>query len=167
MMLWAYVEKKIKKALRPKITYYSPNIPKPVRRRMYKELGPHIRFSKPGYWKYRLPPSLYYYYFESVRERRRRYGYLVYPTAEGIKFFNFTLFKKNGLLFFIFCCIIFRKCLGTFILLLLKSALSFAILLYFFYYLLLLYRKFLIIRRALYLVPSRYITYAQFFSLIF
>merc|ERR1712157_522182 len=67
--------------------------------------GLNIRFEViPENW----PPMLYYWYFG------KRKGYH-YPTDNDIKFFYFTLFKKNGFIFLIFCYIVYRNCFLDFI----------------------------------------------------
>merc|ERR1712139_525758 len=56
-----------------------------------------------------------------------------YPTWGDIKFFYFTLFKKNGFIFLIFCYIVYRNCFSEFILLCIKSGISFYLIIYFIY----------------------------------
>merc|ERR1711939_342064 len=75
------------------------NLPRTLRRSIYKKHGLNIRFEViPENW----PPMLYYWYFG------KRKGYH-YPTDNDIKFFYFTLFKKNGFIFLIFCYIVYRN----------------------------------------------------------
>merc|ERR1711959_662047 len=56
-----------------------------------------------------------------------------YPTDDDIQFFYFTLFKKNGFIFLIFCYIIYRNCFLEFLLLFIKSGISFYLIIYFIY----------------------------------
>merc|ERR1712025_397358 len=68
-------------------------------------------------------PDMYYYWFFG------KYKNYHYPTDDDIKFFYFTLFKKNGFIFMLLSCIIFKDCFLEFISLLFKSAITFYLIL--------------------------------------
>ena len=122
-MLWRYVEKKVKNSFYPDLYYWSPILPRAVRRSIYKKYGLHIRFEViPEWW----PPYEYYCYFGKKK------GYH-YPTDDDIKFFYFTLFKKNGFLFSLVCCMVYRDCFLDLIILILKSSITFYLIVYFIY----------------------------------
>ena len=91
-MLWRYVEKKVKNNFYPDLYYWSQNLPRTLRRSVYKKHGLNIRFEV---IPENFPPMLYYWHFNKLK------GYH-YPTDDDIKFFYFTLFKKNGFIFLIF-----------------------------------------------------------------
>merc|ERR1712046_127679 len=44
---------------------------------------------------------------------------------DDIKFFYFTLFKKNGFIFILLCCLIYKDCFLEVLFLLIKSAIAF------------------------------------------
>jgi len=91
-MFWRYIEKKVKKSLYPDLYYWSFILPYEVKLVIYKKYGLNIKFECiPERW-----PDMYYYWFFG---KRKNYHY---PTDDDIKFFYFTLFKKNGFLFLIF-----------------------------------------------------------------
>jgi len=114
-MLWRYVEKKVKNSLYPDLYYWPQYVPRFTRRSIYSKYGLNIRFEViPEFWC----PLKYKLYFGLEK------GYY-YPTDDDIKFFYFTLFKKNGFLFILFCCIIYRNCFLEFIELVIKSGIAF------------------------------------------
>jgi len=122
-MIWRYVEKKVKNNFYPDLFFWSQNLPRTLRRSIYKKHGLNIRFEViPENW----PSMLYYWYFG------KRKGYH-YPTDNDIKFFYFTLFKKNGFIFLIFCYIVYRNCFLDFISLCIKSGITFYLITYFIY----------------------------------
>merc|ERR1711939_805053 len=57
----------------------------------------------------------YYYWFFG------KYKNYHYPTDDDIKFFYFTLFKKNGFIFLLVCCIIYRNCFLELLILLIRK----------------------------------------------
>jgi len=127
-MVWKYVERKVKNSLYPDLYVWSHNIPRAVRTSIYKKHGLNIRFEIiPERW----PPMLYFWYFG------REKGYH-YPTDDDIKFFYFTLFRKNGFLFMILCYIFYRNCFLEFLILVIKSAIALYLIAYFIYMFLLL-----------------------------
>merc|ERR1711937_825526 len=60
-------------------------------------------------------PDMYYYWFFG------KYKNYHYPTDDDIKFFYFTLFKKNGFIFLLVCCIIYRNCFLELLVLLIRK----------------------------------------------
>merc|ERR1712100_852496 len=90
-----------------------------------------------------IPSILYYWYFN------KRKGYY-YPTDDDIKFFYFTSFKKNGFLFLIFCCIVYRNCFSEFLILVIKSGITFYLIIYSIYILLFLRKQTRIIIKLIY-----------------
>merc|ERR1712134_162798 len=99
-MLWRFIEKKVKKNSYPDLYFGSYNVPRCVRTSVYKKYGLNIRFEiLPERWS----PMLYYWYFGKHK------GYH-YPTDDDIQFFYWTLFKKNGFLFSLLCCIVYKDC---------------------------------------------------------
>merc|ERR1712222_2854 len=59
-MIWRYVEKKVKNNFYPDLFFWSQNLPRSLRRRIYKQHGLNIRFEViPENW----PPMLYYWDF--------------------------------------------------------------------------------------------------------
>ena len=119
-MLWQYIRKKVKKSLYPDLIYWSDNLPRGIRLSIYKKYKTlNIRFEYiPEAWG----PMLYYFYFN----QKKHYHY---PTDDDIKFFYFTLFKKNGFIFMLLSGIIFKDCFLEFISLLFKSAITFYLIL--------------------------------------
>jgi len=93
---------------------------------------------------------LYYWYFGKCK------GYY-YPTDDNIKFFYFTLFKKNGFIFLILCYLFYRNCFLEFLILVTKSVIAFYLIIYFIYILLFMRKiirvSFKIIRRT----PIKYL----------
>jgi hypothetical protein len=112
----------------PDLYYWTTAIPDCVRISIYRKYGRNIKFEFiPEY----TPPDLYFILFGKFK------GYH-YPTDDDIKFFYFTLFKKNGFLFLIVCCIIYRNCLLEIIILVIQSGIAFYIILDLIYLILLL-----------------------------
>merc|ERR1712124_194528 len=72
-----------------------------------------------------------------------------------IKFFYFTLFKKNGFLFMIVCCILFKDCFAEFILFLFKSAITFYLILCLIYTIFYVRKHIRIGVRILYRTPTK------------
>jgi len=143
-MLWRYVEKKVKNSFYPDLFFWSQNLPRIFRKSVYKKHGLNIRFEIiPENW----PSMLYYWHFG------RRKGYH-YPTDSDVKFFYFTLFKKNGFLFLIFCCIIYRNCFLEFLILLIKSGIVFYLLIYFIYIILFIRKQVRILITGIYKTPK-------------
>merc|ERR1711904_38117 len=66
------------------------------------------------------------------------------------KFFYFTLFKKNGFLFLLACCVIYRNHFLEFIILVTKSLIAFYLIVYFIYMLLFIRKLLRITKRLLY-----------------
>merc|ERR1711933_148443 len=82
----------VKNSFYPDLYFWSHNLPRTIRTSIYKKYGLNIRFEIiPEKW----PPMLYFWYFGKYKDYH-------YPTDDDIKFFYFTLFKKNGFLFIIF-----------------------------------------------------------------
>jgi len=122
-MLWRFIEKKVKNNLYPNLYFGSHNVPRCVRTSVYKKYGLNIRFEiLPEKWS----PLLYYWYFG------KRKGYH-YPTDDDIQFFYWTLFKKNGFLFGLLCCIIYKDCFFDLMVLIIKSSITFYLIVYFIY----------------------------------
>merc|ERR1712032_1344654 len=90
----------------------------------------------------------YYWYFN------KRKGYY-YPTDDDIKFFYFTSFKKNGFLFLIFCCIVYRNCFFEFLILVIKSGITFYLIIYFIYMVLFIRKHIRMTVRLIYRTPSK------------
>jgi len=131
-MFWRYIEKKIKKSFYPDLYYWSIYVPKKIRKNIYIKYGLNIKFDYiPEYW----PPFLYFCFFGRLKNYH-------YPTDDDIKFFYFTLFKKNGFLFLIICCIIFKNCFLDLLILLIKSGIIFYIIIWIIY-LILFIRKYI------------------------
>lgn len=146
-MLWRYVEKKVKNNFYPDLYYWSQNLPRTLRRSVYKKHGLNIRFEV---IPENFPPMLYYWHFNKLK------GYH-YPTDDDIKFFYFTLFKKNGFIFLIFCCIVYRNCFLEFLLLCLKSGIFFYLITYFIYMLFFIKKHIVITIRFLKILPKNLI----------
>jgi len=143
-MLWCYVRNKVKNSFYPDLFFWSQNLPRTLRRSVYKKHGLNIRFEViPEH----LPPVLYYWYFN------KRKGYY-YPTDDDIKFFYFTLFKKNGFLFLILCCIVYRNCFLEFLTLVIKSGIAFYLIIYFIYIVLFIRKHIRITIRLIYKTPT-------------
>lgn len=142
-MVWRFIEKKVKNNFYPDLYYWSHNLPRTIRTSVYKKHGLNIRFEIiPEFW----PPMLYFWYFGKLK------GYH-YPTDDNIKFFYFTLFKKNGFIFIILCYIIYRNCFFEFFILIVKSGIAFYLIVYFIFIILFI-RKFIRISlRILYRIP--------------
>merc|ERR1712025_1263907 len=91
-------------------------------------------------------PDMYYYWFFG------KYKNYHYPTDDDIKFFYFTLFKKNGFIFMILCYLFYRNCFLEFLVLVTKSGIAFYLIIYFIYILLFMRKiirvSFKIIRRT-------------------
>lgn len=122
-MFWRYVEKKVKNNFYPDLLLLSQNIPRCVRASVYKKYGLNVRFEiVPEFFS----SMLYYWHFFKYKDYH-------YPTDDDIKWFYFSLFKKNGFLFILFCCIVYRNCFIDFISLLIKSGTIFYLLIYFIY----------------------------------
>jgi hypothetical protein len=97
-MLWRYVERKVKNSLYPDLHYWSPILPHAIRKSIYKKHGLNIKFEFiPEWWS----PYDYFLFFGKIK------GYH-YPTDDDIKFFYFTLFKKNGFLFILLVLIVYK-----------------------------------------------------------
>jgi len=142
-MVWRYVEKKVKSSLYPDLYFWSHNLPRTIRTSIYKKYGLNIRFEIiPEKW----PPMLYYWYFDKYK------GYH-YPTDDDIKFFYFTLFKKNGFLFGILCYILYIDCFFELLVLLIKSSITFYLIVYFIYLILFLRKILLLSIKMLYRTP--------------
>ena len=143
-MLWCSVRKKVKNSFYPDLYFWSQNLPRTLRRSVYKKHGLNIRFEIiPEH----LPSILYYWYFN------KRKGYY-YPTDDDIKFFYFTLFKKNGFLFLILCCIVYRNCFFEFLTLVIKSGITFYLIIYFTYMALLLRKQIRMAIKLIYKTPT-------------
>lgn len=142
-MVWRFIEKKVKNSFYPDLYYWSANLPRTIRTSVYKKHGLNIRFEIiPEFW----PSMLYFWYFGKLKGHH-------YPTDNNIKFFYFTLFKKNGFIFIILCYIIYRNCFFNFFFLLLKSGIAFYLIVYLIFIILLI-RKFIrIILKILYRTP--------------
>jgi hypothetical protein len=122
-MIWRYVEKKVKNNFYPGLYYWHHNIPRQLRTSVYKKHGLNVRFEFiPELWS----PMLYYWYFGKYK------GYH-YPTGDDIQFFYFTLFKKNGFIFILTCCIIYRNCFLDLLILLFKSGIAFYLIVHLIY----------------------------------
>lgn len=146
-MIWRYVEKKVKNNFYPDLFFWSQNLPRTLRRSVYKKHGLNIRFEViPETW----PSMLYYWHFG------RRKGYH-YPTDSDVKFFYFTLFKKNGFIFLIFCYIVYRNCFLDFILLCIKSGISFYLIIYFIYVVFFIKKNIRITSRFIFNIPKNLI----------
>jgi len=146
-MIWRYVEKKVKNNFYPDLFFWSQNLPRSLRRSIYKQHGLNIRFEViPENW----PPMLYYWYFGKYK------GYH-YPTDSDIKFFYFTLFKKNGFIFLIFCYIVYRNCFLDFILLCIKSGIYFYLIIYFIYIVFFIKKNIRITSRFIFNIPKNLI----------
>jgi len=142
-MVWRYVEKKVKNSFYPDLYYWSQNIPRSVRMSIFKKYGLNIRFE---IIPENLPPMLYVWHFGKFKGWH-------YPTDDDIKFFYFTLFKKNGFLFMIFCYLLYIDCFLELLLLVIKSGIVFYLIIYLIY-MVLLFRKYLRITvRTLYRTP--------------
>jgi len=142
-MLWRFIEKKVKKNFYPDLYFGSYNVPRCVRTSVYKKYGLNIRFEiLPERWS----PMLYYWYFGKHK------GYH-YPTDDDIQFFYWTLFKKNGFLFSLLCCIVYKDCFPDLIILLLKSGITFYLIVYFIYIILFIRKIIKIIIKILRVIP--------------
>jgi len=141
-MVWRYVEKKVKDSFYPDLYYWSQNLPRSIRTSISRKHNLNIRFE---FIPENLRPMLYYWYFG------KRKGYY-YPTDDDIKFFYFTLFKKNGFIFMILCYLFYRNCFLEFLVLVIKSGIAFYLIIYFIYILLFMRKiirvSFKIIRRT-------------------
>ena len=122
-MLWNCIRNKVKSNFYPDLLLLSQHIPRIIRTSVYHKYGLNIRFEVVPEW---LPPMLYYWHFGKYK------GYH-YPTDDNIKYFYFTLFKKNGFIFILFCCILYRNCFIEFIVLVTKSGIAFYLIVYFIY----------------------------------
>ena len=125
-MIWRYVEKKVKDSFYPDLYYWSQNLPRSIRTSIYNKYNLNIRFE---FIPENLRPMLYYWYFGKCK------GYY-YPTDDNIKFFYFTLFKKNGFIFLILCYLFYRNYFLEFLTLVTKSGIAFYLIIYFIYILL-------------------------------
>merc|ERR1712025_1102268 len=76
-------------------------------------------------------------------------------TDDDIKFFYFTLFKKNGFIFILICCIIHKNCFLEVLFLLIKSSIAFYLIISLIY-LVLYIRKHIIIRKFIYRVQIKH-----------
>merc|ERR1712224_824689 len=131
-----YVEKKVKNNFYPDLFFWSQNLPRSLRRSIYKQHGLNIRFEViPENW----PPMLYYWYFGKYK------GYH-YPTDSDIKFF-----------FFIFCYIVYRNCFLDFILLCIKSGIYFYLIIYFIYIVFFIKKNIRITSRFIFNIPKNLI----------
>lgn len=147
-MLWRYVEKKVKNNFYPDLFFWSQNLPRILRRSVYKKHGLNIRFEViPENW----PPMLYYWYFGKQK------GYH-YPTEDDIKFFYFTLFKKNGFIFLILCYITYSNCFLEFLLLFIKSGISFYLIIYFIYVIFFIKKNICFVIRFIFNIPKNLIS---------
>merc|ERR1739848_910463 len=72
----------------------------------------------------------------------------------GIKFFYFTLFKKNGFLFLMLCCIVYRNCFLEFLTLVIKSGIAFYLIIYFIYIVLFIRKHIRMTIRLIYKTPT-------------
>jgi len=143
-MVWRFVEKKVKNSLYPDLYVWSHNLPRCVRTSIHNKYGLNIRFELiPERWS----PMLYYWYFGKYK------GYH-YPTDDDIKFFYWTLFKKNGFLFILTCCIVYRNCFLEFLILVIKSGITFYLIVYFIYITLYTRKLIRISIRTLRILPS-------------
>jgi len=162
-MLWRYVEKKVKNNFYPDLFFWSQNLPRTLRRSIYKKHGLAIRFEV---IPENLPPMLYYWYFGKSK------GYH-YPTDNDIKFFYFTLFKKNGFIFLIFCYIVYRSCFSEFLVLFIKSGITFYLIIYFIYIIFFIKKNIRLVSCFLFNIPKNLIPILliininQFLNIIF
>jgi len=144
-MLWRYIEKKVKNSLYPDLYYWSPRLPRAIQKSIYKQYGLNIKFE---FIPEHLSPFYYFLYFGKKK------GYH-YPTDDDIKFFYFTLFKKNGFIFLIFCCIVYRNCFLEFLTLVIKSGIAFYLIVYFIYMVLFIRKHIRMTVRLIYRTPSK------------
>jgi len=143
-MLWRFIEKKVKNNFYPDLYFGSHNVPRCVRTSVYRKYGLNIRFEiLPESWS----PMLYYWYFG-------RYKGYHYPTDDDIQFFYWTLFKKNGFLFSLVCCIIYQDCFLDLIILIFKSSITFYLIVYFIYMILFMRKIIKISIKLLRVTPS-------------
>jgi len=122
-MVWRYVEKELKNSLYSSSIYWSPSLPKFIKRSIYFKYNLNVQFKLiPELWN----SLLYYWYFNKYKNH-------YYPCVNNIKFFYFTLFKKNGFLFLISCCIIYKNYFLELVILITKSFILVYLILHFIY----------------------------------
>ena len=143
-MVWRYVEKKVKNSFYPDLYYWSQNIPRSIRTSVFRKYGLNIRFE---IIPENLPPMLYVWHFGKFKGWH-------YPTDDDIKFFYFTLFKKNGFIFMISCYLFYMDCFLEFLALVAKSGIAFYLIVYSIYVLLLIRKYLRIFVRILYITPA-------------
>jgi len=144
-MIWSYVQKKVKKSLYPDLYYWSHNLPRFYRRVIFLGYDLNIKFE---YIPERWDPLLYFWYFDRLK-------YYHYPTDDDIKFFYFTLFKKNGFLFIIICLIIYKNYLFDLIILLINSGIAFYLIVHLIYTILLLRKNIYLLYLLLKILPYK------------
>jgi len=145
-MFWQYVEKKFKTSLYPDLYHWDLNLPKIIKKKIYKKYGFNIQFAFiPEY----LSTILYYWYFG-------KYKNYYYPTNKDIKFFYFTLFKKNGFIFLIICTIIYNNFFLDLLFLLIKSFIVFYLTLYVIYIIFLIQKFIYISMKILFNICFKY-----------
>jgi len=145
-VLWRYVEKKVKNSFYPDLYYWSHNIPRAVRISVFKKYGLNIRFE---IIPENLPPVLYVWRFGKFKGWH-------YPTDDDIKFFYFTLFKKNGFIFILICCIIYKNCFLEVLFLLIKSSIAFYLIISLIYLVLYIRKHIIIARKFIYRVQIKH-----------
>jgi hypothetical protein len=161
-MLWRYVEKKVKNSLYPNLYYWSPILPRAIKKSIYKKHGLNIKFEFiPEWW----PPYDFFFFFGKIK------GYH-YPTDDDIKFFYFTLFKKNGFLFILLVLIIYRTHFLELLWLFVKSGITFYLIISLIYLTLFIRKHIRIGLKFLYKVPIKYypiliIIIINFFLILF
>ena len=143
-MVWRYVEKKVKDSFYPDLYYWSQNLPRSIRTSISRKHNLNIRFE---FIPENLRPMLYYWYFGKHK------GYH-YPTDDDIQFFYWTLFKKNGFLFSLVCCMVYRDCFLDLIILIFKSSITFYLIVYFIYMILFMRKIIKISIKLLRVTPS-------------
>jgi len=145
-MLWKYVQKKVKNSLYPDLHYWQPDVPRPVQRSIYKKYGLNIKFETiPEHFS----PFFYEFYFGIKK------GYY-YPTDDHIKFFYFSLFKRNGFIFILICCIIYRNCFLELLFLVIKSGIVGYLVISVIYISLHIHKRIRLTIRFLYKLPVKY-----------
>jgi hypothetical protein len=162
-MLWRYVERKVKNSLYPDLHYWSPILPHAIRKSIYKKHGLNIKFEFiPEWWS----PYEYFLFFGKIK------GYH-YPTDDDIKFFYFTLFKKNGFLFILLVLIVYRTYFLELLCLVVKSGITFYLIISLIYLILFIRKHARINLKFLIRVPIKYypiliiIIINFFFNIIF
>jgi len=131
-MFWKYIEKKVEKSIYPDNRYWPPYMPHCFQKSIYRKYGFNAKFQ--------IIRGFYYFFVNKYN--RHCYN-------NDIKFFYFTLFKKNGFIFILFCCILYQNCFLEFLYLILKALIAFYLIIWFIYIILLL-RKYIYISIKIY-----------------